>query len=94
MSALLHVENLQVRYGAIEAVRGISFTLEPGQIVTLLGANGAGKSTTLLALSGLLTISAGSIQFDGKRVARPGAPPDRRAWAGPSRRRARDSRHA
>jgi branched-chain amino acid transport system ATP-binding protein len=66
MSALLRVENLQVRYGAIEAVRGISFTLELGQIVTLLGANGAGKSTTLLALSGLLNISAGSIQFDGK----------------------------
>ncbi|MGZ8435159.1 MAG: ABC transporter ATP-binding protein, partial [Candidatus Binatia bacterium] len=68
MSALLRVENLQVRYGAIEAVRGISFILEPGQIVTLLGANGAGKSTTLLALSGLLDISAGSIQFDGKEL--------------------------
>lgn len=68
MSALLRVENLQVRYGAIEAVRGISFTLELGQIVTLLGANGAGKSTTLLALSGLLNISAGSIQFDGKEL--------------------------
>ena len=68
MSALLHVENLQVRYGTIEAVRGISFTLELGQIVTLLGANGAGKSTTLLALSGLLNISAGSIQFDGKEL--------------------------
>ena len=68
MNALLHVENLQVRYGAIEAVRGISFTLELGQIVTLLGANGAGKSTTLLALSGLLNISAGSIQFDGKEL--------------------------
>ena len=68
MSALLHVENLLVRYGTIEAVRGISFTLELGQIVTLLGANGAGKSTTLLALSGLLNISAGSIQFDGKEL--------------------------
>ena len=68
MSALLRVENLQVRYGAIEAVRGISFTLELGQIVTLLGANGAGKSTTLLALSGLLNISAGSIQFDDKEL--------------------------
>ena len=68
MSALLQVENLQVRYGAVEAVRGISFTLELGQIVTLLGANGAGKSTTLLALSGLLNISAGSIQFDGKEL--------------------------
>jgi branched-chain amino acid transport system ATP-binding protein len=68
MSALLQVEYLQVRYGAIEAVRGISLSLELGQIVTLLGANGAGKSTTLLALSGLLNISAGSIQFDGKEL--------------------------
>ncbi|MGZ8479992.1 MAG: ABC transporter ATP-binding protein [Candidatus Binatia bacterium] len=68
MSALLRIENLQVRYGAVEAVRGISFTLELGQLVTLLGANGAGKSTTLLALSGLLDISAGSIQFDGKEL--------------------------
>ena len=68
MSALLQVKDLQVRYGAIEAVRGISFTLEPGRIVTLLGANGAGKSTTLLALSGLLTASAGSIRFDGKEL--------------------------
>jgi len=68
MSALLHVENLLVRHGAIEAVRGISFTLELGQIVSLLGANGAGKSTTLLALSGLLNISAGSIHFDGKEL--------------------------
>ncbi|MDP9130472.1 MAG: ABC transporter ATP-binding protein [Candidatus Binatota bacterium] len=68
MSALLQVENLQVRYGAVEAVRGISFTLELGQIVTLLGANGAGKSTTLLALSGLLNFSAGSIRFDGKEL--------------------------
>ena len=68
MSALLQVKNLQVRYGAIEAVRGIDFSLESGQIVTLLGANGAGKSTTLLALSGLLNASAGSILLDGKEL--------------------------
>jgi len=66
MNALLRVDNLQVHYGAIEAVRGVSFTLEAGQIVALLGANGAGKSTTLLALSGLLDASAGAIQLDGK----------------------------
>jgi len=68
MSALLQVENLQVHYGAIEAVRGISFNLEAGQIVTLLGANGAGKSTTLLALSGLIGCSAGSVRFDGREL--------------------------
>ena len=68
MNALLRVDNLQVRYGAIKAVRGVSFTLDAGQIVALLGANGAGKSTTLLALSGLLDASAGAIQFDGKEL--------------------------
>jgi ABC-type hemin transport system ATPase subunit len=54
MSALLEVRNLRVRYGAIEAVKGIDFSLAAGRITTLLGANGAGKSSTLLALSGLL----------------------------------------
>ena len=68
MSVLLKVENLRVHYGAIEAVRGISFSLETGQVTTLLGANGAGKSSTLLALSGLLHASGGSINFDGKEL--------------------------
>ncbi len=68
MSVLLQVKNLQVHYGAIEAVRGIDFELESGRITTLLGANGAGKSTTLLALSGLLGASAGSIQFNGQEL--------------------------
>ena len=68
MSVLLQVKELQVHYGAIEAVRGIDFSLEAGQITTLLGANGAGKSTTLLALSGLLKASRGSILFDGKEM--------------------------
>jgi branched-chain amino acid transport system ATP-binding protein len=66
MSVLLEVKNLHVHYGAIEAVKGIDFSLELGQIATLLGANGAGKSTTLLALSGLVDASDGSILFDGK----------------------------
>jgi branched-chain amino acid transport system ATP-binding protein len=68
MSILLQVGNLHVHYGAIEAVKGIDFSLRTGQITTLLGANGAGKSTTLLTLSGLLTASAGSILFDGKEM--------------------------
>jgi branched-chain amino acid transport system ATP-binding protein len=68
MSTLLKADNLHVHYGVIEAVNGIDFTLEQGQITALLGANGAGKSTTLLALSGLLKASAGSINFDGREL--------------------------
>ena len=65
MSALLEVIGLRVHYGVIEAVKGIDLSLEQGKITTLVGANGAGKSTTLLALSGLLPVQAGSIVFDG-----------------------------
>ena len=65
MNPLLQVTDLHVHYGAIEAVKGIDVTLVRGRITTLLGANGAGKSTTLLALSGLLRSSGGSISFDG-----------------------------
>ena len=61
MSAIVNVSGLQVRYGVIEAVKGIDLTLEQGEITALLGANGAGKSTTLLALSGLIKPAAGSI---------------------------------
>jgi len=68
MSALLTVSGLRVHYGAIEAVKGIDLELLRGEITTLLGANGAGKSTTLLALSGLLGASAGSINFDGAEL--------------------------
>ena len=65
MNALLKISGLRVHYGAIEAVKGIDVELARGQITALLGANGAGKSTTLLALSGLVRASAGSILFDG-----------------------------
>ena len=68
MSFLLEVTNLHVHYGAIEAVKGIDLSLQTGKITTLLGANGAGKSTTLLALSGLLETSAGTVLFDGKEI--------------------------
>ena len=63
--SILTVTDLHVHYGVIEAVKGIDLALAPGHITTLLGANGAGKSTTLLALSGLLRSSAGSIVFNG-----------------------------
>jgi len=70
VSATLSVSGLQVHYGVIEAVKGIDFTLPQGRITTLLGANGAGKSTTLLTLSGLLRPSAGSILFGGAELTR------------------------
>ena len=68
MSALLEVKDLAVSYGHIEAVQGISFEVNTGEIRTLVGANGAGKSTTLLALSGLLKPKSGSIRFEGEEL--------------------------
>jgi branched-chain amino acid transport system ATP-binding protein len=66
---VLQVENLNVYYGAIHALQGISFNVEAGEIVTLIGANGAGKSTTLRTLSGLLRSRTGSITFNGADIA-------------------------
>ncbi|HEU5475289.1 MAG TPA: ABC transporter ATP-binding protein [Actinophytocola sp.] len=68
MTALLEVEDLSVAYGAIEAVRNISFTVDEGQIVCLIGANGAGKTTTLRTISGLLRPRAGDIRFRGQSI--------------------------
>lgn len=65
---LLELQDVHVKYGAVEALKGISLTVEPGEIVTLLGANGAGKTTTLRTISGLLRPSEGSIVFDGRVV--------------------------
>lgn len=66
--ALLSVENLHVSYGAIRALHGISFHVEKGEIVTLIGANGAGKSTTLRTISGLLLADRGKIIYDGTDI--------------------------
>ena len=66
MSAMLEVKDLEVSYGKIKAVKGISFTVEEGEVVTLIGTNGAGKTTTLRTISGLLRPVAGSITFQGK----------------------------
>ena len=77
---LLEISGLDVRYGAIRALHGISLEVPDGSIVTLIGANGAGKSTTLRAISGLLTPVAGSIRFDGKEIA--GLPAHRIVAAG------------
>jgi branched-chain amino acid transport system ATP-binding protein len=65
---LLEIRNLVVRYGEIEALRGATIAVEAGQVVTLLGANGAGKSTTLRAISGLAKPTSGDILFDGKSI--------------------------
>jgi branched-chain amino acid transport system ATP-binding protein len=66
---LLEIRDLVVCYGEIEALRGVSVSVDEGQVVTLLGANGAGKSTTLRAISGLSKPAAGDILFDGKSIA-------------------------
>ncbi|HYG57477.1 MAG TPA: ABC transporter ATP-binding protein [Symbiobacteriaceae bacterium] len=63
---ILQVKDLQVSYGAIQALHGVSFDVNEGEIVTLIGANGAGKSTILRALSGLVKVKGGTISYDGK----------------------------
>jgi branched-chain amino acid transport system ATP-binding protein len=77
---LLELEDVHVYYGKIEAIKGISFEVNEGEIVTLIGANGAGKSTTLKTISGLRTVSQGEIRFDGQAITR--MPGHKRVLAG------------
>jgi branched-chain amino acid transport system ATP-binding protein len=65
---MLKVDNLEVAYGNIKAIKGISLEVNQGEIVTLIGSNGAGKSTTLRAISGILKPRGGSITFNGERI--------------------------
>jgi branched-chain amino acid transport system ATP-binding protein len=65
---LLELKDIVVRYGAIEAVRGISLNVDDGESVTLIGGNGAGKSTTLKSISGVKKLAAGEIHFQGERI--------------------------
>ena len=65
---LLRVENLRVKYGNIEVLHGVSLEVNKGEIVTILGANGAGKSTTLLSISGLVRVAAGTILFESTEL--------------------------
>ncbi|WP_420082995.1 ABC transporter ATP-binding protein [Treponema primitia] len=65
---LLQVRDLAVHYGAIQALRGISFDVAPGEIITLIGSNGAGKTTTLHAISNIIRKTAGSVIFDGNDI--------------------------
>ena len=65
---LLEIKNMCTNYGAINAVKGISFSVEEGEIVTLIGSNGAGKSTTLNTIAGLVPIASGEIWFEGENI--------------------------
>jgi branched-chain amino acid transport system ATP-binding protein len=71
--ALLEVEHVEVRYGAVPALHDLSITVEEGEIVTLLGANGAGKTTSLRMISGLHHPARGSVRFDGREISNLGA---------------------
>ena len=77
---LLEVSDIHVYYGAIHAIKGISFDVRPGEIVALIGANGAGKSTTLNTIAGLLKPRSGSIRFKGENVT--GTPASRMVFKG------------
>lgn len=66
--AILEVNNLEVYYGVIQALKGISFDVNQGEIIALIGANGAGKTTTLQTLTGLIPSKAGTIRYDGREI--------------------------
>ena len=70
MAKLLEVNDINVYYGAIHAIKGISLDVDEGEIVTLIGANGAGKSTTLKTISGIMRTKTGNIVFDGKDISK------------------------
>ncbi|HVY16372.1 MAG TPA: ABC transporter ATP-binding protein [Rhodopila sp.] len=80
MTELLAIRGLSVSYGKVQAVRGLDLTVAAGETVAILGANGAGKSSIVRAITGLARVAAGEIVFDGKPVT--GLPSDRRAAAG------------
>ena len=80
MTALLEVEGIEVRYGGVRALHGVSLQVKPGQAVALLGANGAGKTTLMKAVMGLLRTHAGQVRFDGQAFGT--MRPDRRARLG------------
>ena len=82
---LLEVKDVHTYYGNIEALKGISIEVEEGECVTLIGSNGAGKSTTLRSISGLTPPRQGSIRFEGREITRDAAAGDRLAWASPTR---------
>ena len=66
--AMLKVNDLQVYYGVIQALKGISFEVNEGEVIALIGANGAGKTTILHTITGLIEAKAGSVEFEGKDI--------------------------
>jgi branched-chain amino acid transport system ATP-binding protein len=70
MPMLLEVDDIHVHYGKVEALKGISITVDEGEIVTLIGANGAGKTSTLKTISGLRPVTSGAVMFKGKDITR------------------------
>jgi branched-chain amino acid transport system ATP-binding protein len=68
--SLLEVQDIHTHYGSIEALKGVSLDVEEGEVVTLIGSNGAGKSTTLRSISGLTTASSGKVRFGGQDITR------------------------
>ena len=71
--ALLKVSNLEVSYGVIRAIKGISFEVNEGEIIALIGANGAGKTTILNTITGLVPAKSGTVEFDGKNITKTAA---------------------
>ena len=92
--AFLEVEDIQTFYGNIQALKGVSLEVEEGECVTLIGSNGAGKSTTLRSISGLTPPRTGSIASPGEEIQRRAAAGDRRGWASASRPRAASASRA
>ncbi len=78
--ALLEVDSIHTYYGSIEALRGVSLEVGAGEVVTMIGSNGAGKSTTLRSISGLIPPRTGSIRFDGVEISTMAPEPHRRRW--------------
>ena len=68
MSNILEIKNLSVSYGGIEAIKNISFDVEEGKIVTLIGSNGAGKSSTLRSIAGIVKAKYGEVLFEGQNI--------------------------
>ena len=68
MSKILEIKNLSVSYGGIEAIKNISFDVEAGSIVTLIGSNGAGKSSTLRSIAGIVKAKSGEVLFEGENI--------------------------
>jgi branched-chain amino acid transport system ATP-binding protein len=78
--ALLEIKDLDVHYGGIHALKGVSLSVEAGEVVTLIGANGAGKTTTLRAISGLVPPSGGRVSFAGAQIARASSASETPLW--------------